>query len=134
MKMIYIHRNREIIVLWNNQKTKNRSKIFRYLDGQNQYKEFNFFCSVLANVTTTSFLSDLKLKTTKFTESCRSGNTRHTNEYYVLPNTDIVLKSKQWVSPANKSFFTSNYYAFQQNWALYSNICCSLDTKIFLYR
>ena len=97
------------------QNIKNFSKTFRYLNGQNRYREFNFSCSFSAKVTTTSFLSDLKLKTTQFTEACKSGNMRHTNKYYLLPNTDIVLKSKQWISETNGYITIYNYYAFQNN-------------------
>ncbi|MDC3076193.1 YjbF family lipoprotein [Paracoccaceae bacterium] len=97
------------------QNPKNRSKTFRYLNGQNRYVELTFFCSLVSKESTTSFLSDFKLKTTKFTESCASGNTSHSNEYYVLPNTNIILKSKQWISKTNGYITIYNYYAFQNN-------------------
>ena len=94
---------------------KNHSKTFRYLDGQNEYEEFNFSCSVLAKPNTIFSILDLKLNTTKFTEICESGETSHTNEYYVLPNTNIVLKSKQWISETNGYITIYNFYAFQNN-------------------
>ena len=54
-------------------------------------------------------------KSIKFTETCVSENAFHTNEYYVLPKTDIVLKSKQWISETNGYIVIYNYYAFQKN-------------------
>ena len=94
---------------------KNRSKTYRYLDGQNEYKEFNFSCSVTVQPNTISSFLDLTLNTTKFTEACKDGITYHTNEYYVLPDTNIVLRSKQWISEANGYIIIHNYYAFQNN-------------------
>ena len=90
-------------------------KTFRYLDGENEYKDHNFSCSVVAKADTTSFLTDFKLDTTKFTESCSAGALTHTNEFYVLPYTNIVLKSKQWISDSNGYIYIYNYYAFQSN-------------------
>ena len=90
-------------------------KKYRYLDGENQYRELTFNCSVVAKKNTPSLFLDMKLDTTKFTETCRAGTISHTNEYYVLPNTSIVLKSKQWISEANGSINIYNYYAFQSN-------------------
>jgi len=94
---------------------KKRSKSYRYLNGQNQYRELNFSCSFTAKKNVSSRFLNLDLKTTKFTENCKAGDTRHTNEYYVLPKTNIVLKSKQWISPTNGSIKIYNYYAFQNN-------------------
>ena len=95
--------------------TKKRLKKYRYLNGENQYTDLNFICSVVAKKNTPSYFLDIKLETTKFTETCKAGTTSHANEYYVLPNTSIVLKSKQWISEANGSIFIYNYYAFQNN-------------------
>jgi hypothetical protein len=94
---------------------KSRSKTYRYLNGENEYIELNFSCFVAIERNNTSSFLDLTLKTTKFSENCKSGSFRHTNEYYVLPNTNIVLKSKQWISEANGYIFIHNYYAFQNN-------------------
>ena len=93
----------------------NRSKIYRYLNGKNEYKELNFSCSVKAKKNIDSYFLGLTLKTTKYTEICEAGDTSHTNEYYVLPGTNIVLKSKQWVSEVNGYVIIYNYYAFQNN-------------------
>ena len=95
--------------------SRSHSKSYRYLNGKNEYSEFKFSCSVTAEPNTTLYLLDLKLKTTKFIESCVSGNTAHVNEYLVLPETNIVLKSKQWVSKENGYLLIYNYYAFQEN-------------------
>ena len=94
---------------------KKLQKKYRYIDGENQYMELTFNCSVVAKKNTPSIFLDMKLDTTKFTETCKAGTTSHTNEYYVLPNTNIVLKSKQWISEANGSINIYNYYAFQNN-------------------
>ena len=95
--------------------TKKRIKKYRYLNGENQYRELTFTCSVVEKINTPSFFLDMRLETTKFTETCKAGTTSHTNEYYVLPNTSIVLKSKQWISETNGSINIYNYYAFQNN-------------------
>ena len=95
--------------------TKNHSKTLRYLDGQNDYTEISFLCSLSAEMNTASSFLDLTIETTKFTENCKSKSTHHTNEYYILPNTNIVLKSKQWISEKNGSIIIYNYYAFQNN-------------------
>ncbi len=94
---------------------KRRSKTYRYLDGQNEYEELNFSCTVKTKKNTTSSFLDLTLNTTKFTETCEAGIHKHTNEYYVLPDTNIVLKSKQWISESNGYIQIHNYYAFQSN-------------------
>ena len=95
---------------------KTRSKKYRYINGENQYRELNFSCFLSAKKNTPSiFFNDLTLETTKFTEVCQAESISHTNEYYVLPGTNIVLKSKQWISEANGSIIIFNYYAFQNN-------------------
>mgnify|MGYP001296751696 CR=1 FL=1 len=94
---------------------KTRSKKYRYINGENQYMELNFNCSLLAKTNTPSVFFDLTIVTTKFTEICQAGSVNHTNEYYVLPGTNIVLKSKQWISKANGSIIIYNYYAFQND-------------------
>ena len=95
--------------------TKKHLKKYRYLNGENQYVELIFTCSVIEKRNIDSYFLDLTLKTTKYTEICEAGDTRHTNEYYVLPDTNIVLKSKQWVSEVNGYVIVYNYYAFQNN-------------------
>ena len=95
--------------------TKNHSKTLRYLNGENDYAETTFNCSLSPELNTASSFLNLTIKTTKFTEVCKAENMRHNNEYYVLPNTNIVLKSKQWISEKNGSIIIYNYYAFQNN-------------------
>ena len=95
--------------------TRNHSKIFRYLNGQNEYVDHNFSCSVVTSPNTSLAIVGFNLKTTKFTESCSANSLRHINEYYVLTDTNIVLKSKQWISKANGYINVYNYYAFQSN-------------------
>ena len=98
-----------------NLSSKNREKTYRYLNGQNEYEELKFSCSISAKKNTTSKILDLNLKTTELTEICESENSSHTNLYYLLPNTKIVLKSKQWISESNGYIICYNYYAFQSN-------------------
>ncbi len=95
--------------------TNTRSKKYRYIDGENQYRELSFYCSVVAEADIPAVFLDITLETTKFTENCQSGAIKHSNEYYVLPNSNIILKSKQWISEANGSILIYNYYAFQNN-------------------
>ncbi len=95
--------------------TKKRLKKYRYLNSENQYEELIFTCSVVEKRDTPSSFLSITLETTKFTEICKAAKTSHTNEYYVLPNTSIVLKSKQWISATNGSILIYNYYAFQNN-------------------
>ena len=95
--------------------TKKRLKKYRYLSSENRYEELIFTCSVVEKKNIPSSFLSITLETTKFTEICKASATSHTNEYYVLPNTSIILKSKQWISEANGSIIIYNYYAFQNN-------------------
>ena len=94
---------------------KTRTKKYRYINGENQYWELKFNCTLSAKTNTQSVFLSMTLETTKFTEICQAGSVSHTNEYYVLPGTNIVLKSKQWISETNGSIIIYNYYAFQSN-------------------
>ena len=98
-----------------NLSTKSLNKTYRYLDGQNEYNEVSFSCSISFKKNISSKVLDLTLKTTELTEICTSGESNHTNLYYLLPGTKIVLKSKQWVSESNGYIIIHNYYAFQNN-------------------
>ena len=49
------------------------------------------FPALLRGAAIPNFKRDIE--TTKFTESCQADDTRYTNEYYVIPNTNIVIKS-----------------------------------------
>ena len=98
-----------------NKVTKTHRKTYRYLDGQNEYREITFSCSMAFKEDTAFSLLDLTLNTTKFIESCKSGASKHKNVYYVLPSTNIVLKSQQWISETNGYIEIYNYYAFQGN-------------------
>ncbi len=96
--------------------SKRREKTYRYLSGENGYEELKFSCTISVKKNTTPhILSDIKLKTTELTEICVSEISSHTNLYYLLPDTKIVLKSKQWVSQTNGYILCYNYYAFQDN-------------------
>ena len=95
--------------------SKTRNKTYRYLNGQNEYEDIKFSCSISVKKNTTSQILDLRLKTTELTEVCKSKKNSHTNLYYLLPGTKIVLKSKQWISQNNGYIFCYNYYAFQND-------------------
>ena len=98
-----------------NLSTKSHNKTYRYLDGQNEYNELSFSCSISLKKNISAQILDLNLKTTELTEICTSNKISHTNLYYLLPGTKIVLKSKQWVSETNGYIIIHNYYAFQNN-------------------
>ena len=106
--------NKEIATLFKNSSSVYKKK-YRYLDGQNRYRDVTFNCSMKSTSNIKIKMVDLTLETTKFYENCISKFTRHSNEFYVLPGTGIVLKSKQWISPSNGSVLIYNYYAFQSD-------------------
>ena len=89
-------------------------KTHRFLDSTNQYEDIKFTCVMKKNPNSRLSILEYKILTTHLIEHCESNFHAYTNEYYLLPGTDIVLKSKQWISPTNGSFITYNYYAFQQ--------------------
>ena len=106
--------NKKIATLFKKSSSVYKKK-YRYLDGQNRYKEVTFNCSMKSNSNIEIKMVDLTLGTTKFSENCISKFMRHSNEFYVLPGTRVVLKSKQWISPSNGSVLIYNYYAFQSD-------------------
>lgn len=106
--------NKTIAALFKNSSSVYKKK-YRYLDGQNRYSDITFNCSINSKLNIEIKMVDLILETTKFREHCKSKNSRHINEFYVLPGTGIVLKSKQWISPSNGSILIYNYYAFQSD-------------------
>ena len=95
--------------------SKTRNKTYRYLNGQNEYEDIKFSCNISVKKNTTSQILDLRLKTTELTEVCKSEKNSHTNLYYLLPGTKIVLQSKQWISQKNGYIICYNYYAFQND-------------------
>ena len=90
-------------------------KTHRYLNGENDYEDINFICKLSKQVNHSFAILEYSIMADKFTETCKSSIHAYENEYYLLPGTNIVLKSKQWISPSNKSFFCYNYYAFQRS-------------------
>ena len=52
---------------------------------------------------------DYEIDADKYVENCISSNEKYKNEYFVLSGTSVVIKSKQWISPANGSFLTYNF-------------------------
>ncbi len=97
-----------------NKTHKDYNKTHRYLNGENDYDDISFTCKLSKEVNYNLKILEHTIMADKFTESCNSSTYSYDNEYYVLPKTNIVLKSKQWISPSNKSFFCYNYYAFQK--------------------
>ncbi len=93
---------------------KDYNKTHRYLNGENDHDDITFICKLSKEVNHNLKILEYSIMADKFTESCKSPNYSYENEYYLLPKTNIVLKSKQWISPSNRSFFSYNYYAFQK--------------------
>ena len=89
-------------------------KTHRFLDSTNQDEDIKFTCVMKKKSDPRLSILEYKISTTHIIENCESNYQSYTNEYYLLPETDIVLKSKQWISPINGSFITYNYYAFQK--------------------
>ena len=93
---------------------KNYNKTHRYLNGENDYDDIVFTCTLSKELNHNLRMLEYTVIADKFTESCKSSKYSYDNIYYLLPKTNIVLKSKQWISPSNKSFFCYNFYAFQK--------------------
>ena len=89
-------------------------KVHRYLSGQNSYYDINFKCTGKKKFSKPTQILEYNLSVDTFVEKCKHSSYNYVNTYDLLAGTTIVLKSKQWISPANKSFLTYNYYAFQK--------------------
>ena len=89
-------------------------KVHRYLSGQNTYYDINFKCTGKKKFSKPTQILEYNLSVDTFVEKCKHSSYNYVNTYDLLAGTTIVLKSKQWISPANKSFLTYNYYAFQK--------------------
>ena len=90
------------------------NKVHRYLDGENRYNDITFQCKGKKNPSKTIQILGLELTIDRFTEECENVLYSYKNEYDLLAGTDIVIVSKQWISPANQYFLTYNMYAFQK--------------------
>ena len=90
------------------------SKVHRYLSGDNNYYDIRFKCSGKKQTSKTLQMLDYKLTVDRFVEDCKSEDHKYVNEYDLLAGTTIVVRSKQWISPTNKSFLTYAFYAFQK--------------------
>ena len=90
------------------------NKIHRYLDGENGYNDIIFQCKGKKIPSKTIQILELELTIDRFTEECENLRYSYKNEYDLLAGTDIVIVSKQWISPANQYFLTYNMYAFQK--------------------
>ena len=89
-------------------------KVHRYLSGENEYYDIHFKCRGIKKFSKPTQILEYNLSVDTFVEKCDHGFYNYVNEYDLLAGTTIVLRSKQWISPANKSFLTYNYYAFQK--------------------
>ena len=89
-------------------------KVHRYLSGENNYHDIYFKCTGIKNFSKPTIILENNLSVDTFVEKCEHSSYNYVNEYDLLAGTTIVLRSKQWISPANKSFLTYNYYAFQK--------------------
>ncbi len=97
-----------------NAKKATYTKTHRYINGENRYHDIEFICNGKKTTSQTIELLGIDLPVDKFMEECKSDKHKYTNEYDLLTGTTIVVKSKQWISPTNKSFLTYNFYAFQK--------------------
>ena len=95
-------------------KTLKYVKIHRYLDGGNKYDDIKFECSGEKITSKSARFLEYNLTIDKFIETCEGKKHKYTNEYQLIAGTEIVIKSKQWISPTNGSFLTYNLYAFQK--------------------
>ena len=89
-------------------------KVHRYLSGENEYNDIHFKCRGIKKLSKPTQILEYNLSVDTFVEKCDHSLYNYVNEYDLLAGTKIVLRSKQWISPANKSFLTYNYYAFQK--------------------
>ncbi len=92
----------------------NYDKVHRYLSGENEYHDLHFKCRGIKKLAKPTQILEYNLSVDTFVEKCDHSSYNYVNEYDLLAGTTIVIRSKQWISPANKSFFTYNYYAFQK--------------------
>ena len=90
------------------------NKVHRYLSGDNDYFDINFECIGTKQKSKTIRMLDYNLTVDKFVEDCKSEDYKYVNEYDLLAGSTIVVRSKQWISPTNKSFLTYAFYAFQK--------------------
>ena len=89
-------------------------KVHRYLLGDNKYNDITFECVGTKIVNQSINILDYKLPVDKLIETCENAKFNYVNEYDLLAGTEVVVKSKQWISPSNNSFLTYNLYAFQK--------------------
>ena len=89
-------------------------KVHRYLSGQNNYHDIYFKCTGIKKFSKPTQILEYNLSVDTFVEKCEHSTYNYVNTYDLLAGTTIVLRSTQWISPANKSFLTYNYYAFQK--------------------
>ncbi len=89
-------------------------KVHRYLSGENNYHDLYFKCMGIKKFSKPIVILGNNLSVDTFVEKCEHSSYNYENEYDLLAGTTIVLRSKQWISPANNSFLTYNYYAFQK--------------------
>ena len=90
------------------------NKIHRYLNGENRYDDLEFSCTGKKMAPKSIEIVGYALLVDRYIETCVSKRHRYKNEYDLLTGTTVVLKSKQWISPANSYFLTYNLYAFQK--------------------
>ncbi len=89
-------------------------KVHRYINGENKYYDIHFKCKGIKKFSKPTQILEYNLSVDTFVEKCAHSSYNYVNTYDLLAGTTIVLRSKQWISPANKSFLTYNYYAFQK--------------------
>ena len=89
-------------------------KVHRYLSSENRYDDITFQCKGKKIPSKTIQILEFELIIDRFLEECENENYKYKNRYDLLAGTNIVIISKQWISPANQYFLTYNMYEIKK--------------------
>ena len=90
------------------------NKTHRYLNGENRYDDVKFKCTGKKMAPQSIEIVEYTLLVDRYIETCVNKHHKYKNEYDLLSGSSVVVKSKQWISPANSYILTYNLYAFQK--------------------
>ena len=93
---------------------RNYNKTHRYLNGENRYDDVKFKCTGKKMAPQSIEIVEHTLLVDRYIETCVNNYHKYKNEYDLLSGSSVVVKSKQWISPANGYILTYNLYAFQK--------------------
>jgi len=93
---------------------RNYNKTHRYLSGENRYDDVKFKCTGKKMAPQSIEIVEYTLLVDRYIETCINKRHKYKNEYDLLSGSSVVVKSKQWISPANSYILTYNLYAFQK--------------------